>query len=83
MAASNISSGVLAAIVAMIAAIFMPLAHGQSSVPAPSPTSDGTTIDQGSSLYSDASGIGAHIPYSLIQKQELHDLGCCVAFVVI
>uniref|UniRef100_A0A6N2MH86 Uncharacterized protein n=1 Tax=Salix viminalis TaxID=40686 RepID=A0A6N2MH86_SALVM len=47
MAASNISSGVFAAIVAMIGAIFMPLAHGQSSAPAPSPTSNGTTIDQG------------------------------------
>ncbi|KAG5229633.1 arabinogalactan peptide [Salix suchowensis] len=47
MAASNISSGVFAAIVAMIGAIFMPLAHGQSSAPAPSPTNDGTTIDQG------------------------------------
>ncbi|KAF9667411.1 hypothetical protein SADUNF_Sadunf15G0020200 [Salix dunnii] len=42
MAVSNISSGVFAATVAMIGAIFMPLAHGQSSAPAPSPTSDGT-----------------------------------------
>ncbi|KAL9374814.1 hypothetical protein Peur_031693 [Populus x canadensis] len=47
MAVSNISFGVLAATVAMICAIFMPLAHGQSSAPAPSPTSDGTAIDQG------------------------------------
>ena len=47
MAVSNISYGVFAAIVAMIGAIFMPLAHGQSSAPAPSPTSDGATIDQG------------------------------------
>jgi hypothetical protein len=44
MAVSNISFGVLAAIVAMICAIFMPLAHGQSSAPAPSPTSDGESI---------------------------------------
>jgi hypothetical protein len=44
MAVSNISFGVLAAIVVMICAIFMPLAHGQSSAPAPSPTSDGESI---------------------------------------
>jgi hypothetical protein len=41
MAVSNISFGVFAAIVAIIFAISMPLAHGQSSAPAPSPTSDG------------------------------------------
>ena len=38
MAVSKISFGVIAAI---IFAISMPLAHGQSSAPAPSPTSDG------------------------------------------
>ncbi|KAI5568314.1 hypothetical protein POPTR_012G032000v4 [Populus trichocarpa] len=47
MAVSNISFGVFAAIVAIIFAISMPLAHGQSSAPAPSPTSDGAAIDQG------------------------------------
>ncbi|KAG5233765.1 arabinogalactan protein [Salix suchowensis] len=44
MAVSKISFGVIAAI---IFAISMPLAHGQSSSPAPSPTSDGAAIDQG------------------------------------
>jgi hypothetical protein len=52
MAVSNISFGVLAAIVVMICAIFMPLAHGQSSAPAPSPTSDGESIPSSCQLLS-------------------------------
>jgi hypothetical protein len=44
MAVSNISFGVFAAIVAIIFAISVPLAHGQSSAPAPSPTSDGESL---------------------------------------
>ncbi|CAK7324102.1 unnamed protein product [Dovyalis caffra] len=47
MAVSNISFGVLTTIIAVIGATFMPLAHGQSLAPSPSPTSDGTAIDQG------------------------------------
>ncbi|EEF48995.1 arabinogalactan protein 41 [Ricinus communis] len=44
MAVSRISFGLFATI-ATIYAIMLPLAHGQA--PAPSPTSDGTSIDQG------------------------------------
>uniref|UniRef100_A0A2P2IIM6 Arabinogalactan peptide 22-like n=1 Tax=Rhizophora mucronata TaxID=61149 RepID=A0A2P2IIM6_RHIMU len=46
MAVARVSSGVLATI-AILYAVISPLAHAQSSAPAPSPISDGTTIDQG------------------------------------
>ncbi|OAY30292.1 arabinogalactan protein 41-like [Manihot esculenta] len=48
MAVCRVSFGVLVAIVALFAVV-LPLAHAQSpvSAPSPSPTSDGTTIDQG------------------------------------
>ncbi|KAL5537720.1 hypothetical protein UlMin_043664 [Ulmus minor] len=47
MAVSNGSFGVLVAIVALIYAVALPGANADISSPAPAPTSDGTTIDQG------------------------------------
>ncbi|XP_023637297.1 arabinogalactan peptide 16 [Capsella rubella] len=38
---------VVATIVSIVFTILLPMAHAQSSAPAPAPTSDGTTIDQG------------------------------------
>ncbi|KAJ9164265.1 hypothetical protein P3X46_023865 [Hevea brasiliensis] len=46
MAVGGVSFGVLTTI-AVLFAIILPLAHAQSAASAPSPTSDGTTIDQG------------------------------------
>ncbi|XP_068659949.1 arabinogalactan protein 41-like [Aristolochia californica] len=48
MAISKVSIGVMLA-VALVFSIFLPAAHAQSlaSAPAPAPTSDGTSIDQG------------------------------------
>ncbi|KAL5747622.1 hypothetical protein ACOSP7_024634 [Xanthoceras sorbifolium] len=46
MEATRASLGVVA-VVALLFAIFSPAAHAQISSPAPSPTSDGTSIDQG------------------------------------
>ncbi|KAJ9139794.1 hypothetical protein P3X46_030493 [Hevea brasiliensis] len=46
MAFCRFSFGVLVTI-AVLYAIILPLAHAQSPASAPSPTSDGTTIDQG------------------------------------
>ncbi|KGN53386.1 arabinogalactan protein 41 [Cucumis sativus] len=46
MAVSRSSFGLLAA-TALIFAIFLPVAHPHSLAPAPAPTSDGTSIDQG------------------------------------
>ncbi|KAG6577157.1 Arabinogalactan peptide 20, partial [Cucurbita argyrosperma subsp. argyrosperma] len=46
MAVSRMSFGFVAA-AALIFAIFLPVAQPQSLAPAPAPTSDGTSIDQG------------------------------------
>ncbi|XP_023644353.1 arabinogalactan peptide 22 [Capsella rubella] len=35
------------AVLVVISVILLPIAHAQSSSPAPAPTSDGTSIDQG------------------------------------
>ncbi|KDP25335.1 hypothetical protein JCGZ_20491 [Jatropha curcas] len=47
MAVSRVSFGVLAFAVALVFAIALPSVQAQSFAPAPSPTSDGTSIDQG------------------------------------
>ncbi|PON96878.1 Arabinogalactan peptide, AGP [Trema orientale] len=49
MAVSNASFGAVIAIVAVIYAVVLPVARADHSfpAPAPAPTSDGTTIDQG------------------------------------
>ncbi|KAL0692260.1 hypothetical protein Bca4012_059440 [Brassica carinata] len=46
MSVSRFFFGVLT-IVSIVFSIFLPMAQTQSAAPAPSPTSDGTTIDQG------------------------------------
>ncbi|XP_010266430.1 PREDICTED: arabinogalactan peptide 20-like [Nelumbo nucifera] len=46
MAVSRVSFGVVA-IVALIFAVALPAVQAQSVAPAPAPTSDGTSIDQG------------------------------------
>ncbi|AED93257.1 Arabinogalactan protein 41 [Arabidopsis thaliana] len=46
MSGSRLFFGV-STIVSIIFAILLPMAHAQSAAPAPAPTSDGTTIDQG------------------------------------
>ncbi|KAL0718232.1 hypothetical protein Bca4012_067554 [Brassica carinata] len=46
MSVPSLIFGVLT-ILAIGCSILLPMAHSQSAAPAPSPTSDGTTIDQG------------------------------------
>ncbi|CAF1716327.1 hypothetical protein BRARA_I00584 [Brassica rapa] len=46
MSVSRLFFGVLT-ILAVVSSILLSMAHAQSAAPAPAPTSDGTTIDQG------------------------------------
>ncbi|KAK4601382.1 hypothetical protein RGQ29_010797 [Quercus rubra] len=46
MALTRISLGVVAVLI-LLFAIFLPSVHPQNLAPAPAPTSDGTSIDQG------------------------------------
>ncbi|KAA8520920.1 hypothetical protein F0562_011593 [Nyssa sinensis] len=55
-----VSFGVIATF-ALIFAIFLPAVQAQSLAPAPAPTSDGTTIDQGIAVCADVTGTGAHL----------------------
>ncbi|XP_041029075.1 arabinogalactan protein 41-like [Juglans microcarpa x Juglans regia] len=47
MAVSRISSGVVAVVAVFFAVLVLPAVQAQSLAPAPAPTSDGTSIDQG------------------------------------
>ncbi|XP_031255861.1 arabinogalactan protein 41-like [Pistacia vera] len=47
MAVTRVSFVVVAVAAALIFAIFLPATYAQASGPAPAPTSDGTSIDQG------------------------------------
>ncbi|XP_044484598.1 arabinogalactan protein 41-like [Mangifera indica] len=47
MAIARVSFEVVAVIAALMFAIFLPATNAQGSGPAPAPTSDGTSIDQG------------------------------------
>ncbi|CAH1451530.1 unnamed protein product [Lactuca virosa] len=47
MATSKIPSGVVSAFALIFAIAFPAAVHGQPLAPAPAPTSDGTSIDQG------------------------------------
>ncbi|KAK3219621.1 hypothetical protein Dsin_013591 [Dipteronia sinensis] len=47
MAVSTVCSFNVFVVIAFIYAVVLPIAQGQSAAPAPSPTNDGTSIDQG------------------------------------